>query len=717
MDGYVTIGAKLNLKQLEKDLKVTEKELQQLENERLKMSNDLEKKLARKKALGQEIETSRGDIRKAKKEYSEITKEINFINEALKQNEGEIESSKNNISLIKGNIVEAKKEIEKDNVISSISQSVNAINKSLKNTITSVVKWGLALIGVRGVFSFISSSMHIIAQYDKQLGADIQYIKYAIAMTLKPVIEYIVNLVYKLLQYLGYIIQKWTGYNIFKYSSKGVYNTIKGVKELKKQLAGFDEMNVLSDTSGGSGGGTPSIDLSKLKGDVPEWVDWIATHGDLVIQIIEGIGVALAGLKLADLFTKLGLIEGQAKALMGLGIGLALYGIIETIKNIMVYIKDPTWENFTPIMESLGIAITGVGIALVAMNMANPIGWIVALTGVVMALTPTLNDWFDEIVYGTKSTRSLKKAQDELNEAIKESTRASNELARAYDNAEEEEKKLNELEKKHKLSGAQLYREVQNGTLTYAQMTKAQKDVYKQYLNTLTAMEQLEKASTDNVNAQQNEINKRLESQLSLSKTTEDYNKFGNAVVEAWNKGKISTDEAQKLIAKAMGEMDKDVANTFSKTLPENLKKGLDAKLFKNDINKFKNDIVKALIITNPLTYTIKYSVDVVKKITGHKKGAIAYFKKGGIVDVPKLASGGIVNQPGRGVPLTSAIAGEHGAEGVIPLTDSQQMRLLGEAIGKYITINATITNTMNGRVISKEIQRINNDNQFIYNG
>ena len=37
------------------------------------------------------------------------------------------------------------------------------------------------------------------------------------------------------------------------------------------------------------------------------------------------------------------------------------------------------------------------------------------------------------------------------------------------------------------------------------------------------------------------------------------------------------------------------------------------------------------------------------------------------------------------------AIAGESGREGVIPLTDSQQMALLGEAIGKYININATI--------------------------
>ena len=64
----------------------------------------------------------------------------------------------------------------------------------------------------------------------------------------------------------------------------------------------------------------------------------------------------------------------------------------------------------------------------------------------------------------------------------------------------------------------------------------------------------------------------------------------------------------------------------------------------------------------------------------------------------------------------TSAFGGEAGAEGVIPLTDSQAMETLGEAIGRYITINANITNSMNGRVISRELQKIQSSNNFAYN-
>lgn len=59
---------------------------------------------------------------------------------------------------------------------------------------------------------------------------------------------------------------------------------------------------------------------------------------------------------------------------------------------------------------------------------------------------------------------------------------------------------------------------------------------------------------------------------------------------------------------------------------------------------------------------------------------------------------------------------GEKGAEGVIPLTDSQAMATLGEAIGRYITINANITNKMNGRVISRQMQQIMANQDFAYN-
>lgn len=89
------------------------------------------------------------------------------------------------------------------------------------------------------------------------------------------------------------------------------------------------------------------------------------------------------------------------------------------------------------------------------------------------------------------------------------------------------------------------------------------------------------------------------------------------------------------------------------------------------------------------------------------------------IPQIPKLAKGTILNAPGRGVPVAggTASAGEAGREAYLPLSDTQLLEELGSTIGKYITINANITNSMNGRVISRQLQQIRNDREFAYNG
>lgn len=88
------------------------------------------------------------------------------------------------------------------------------------------------------------------------------------------------------------------------------------------------------------------------------------------------------------------------------------------------------------------------------------------------------------------------------------------------------------------------------------------------------------------------------------------------------------------------------------------------------------------------------------------------------IPTIPKLAKGTILNNPGKGVPVANgrAIAGEAGREAYLPLSDTQLLEELGYTIGKYITINANIVNTMNGRVISKELKKISGESDFAAN-
>lgn len=78
------------------------------------------------------------------------------------------------------------------------------------------------------------------------------------------------------------------------------------------------------------------------------------------------------------------------------------------------------------------------------------------------------------------------------------------------------------------------------------------------------------------------------------------------------------------------------------------------------------------------------------------------------IPQIPRLAKGTILNAPGRGVPVAggTALAGEAGREAYLPLSDTQLLEELGSTIGKYITINANITNTMNRKSYLKTITK-----------
>jgi len=128
---------------------------------------------------------------------------------------------------------------------------------------------------------------------------------------------------------------------------------------------------------------------------------------------------------------------------------------------------------------------------------------------------------------------------------------------------------------------------------------------------------------------------------------------------------------------------------------------------FKAVVNGVLNAIES--ILNTPIK-AINKLINTINALPGIKLKNLSTFK------LPRLAKGGIINMPGKGTLVGSAIAGESGREAILPLTDSQQMELLGEAIGRYITINANITNTMNGRIISRELQKINNENSFAGN-
>ena len=326
MDGEITIGTKLDTKQF--DAQITELE---------RKVNDIEKMLENPKKLG----LSSRDVQEL---------------------EVELEKAKNKLISLR----QQKERATESGSVKQLSEGFKNFGSSIQSSIRNVARLALGIFGIRSAFMFLRRASSDLASYDQQYATNLEYIRYALTQAIAPVLQWIVNLAAKLLGYINAIMQGWFGINLFSRGSAknfqkmkaGASGASKAVKEIKKQLAGFDEINKLTDqsdtgTSAGAGGvGMPSFDLSAMQGEPPAWLQWIIDNKDLILSILAGIAAGLLAIKLG------------ASGIQALGIGVMVAGIIYTIQSLLDYLKDPNWENFGKVIQGIGIAIVGLGILI-----------------------------------------------------------------------------------------------------------------------------------------------------------------------------------------------------------------------------------------------------------------------------------------------------------------------------------------------------------------
>jgi len=490
-----------------------------------------------------------------------------------------------------------------------VQDTLRNINSSASNVGKSIVRWGLTLLGVRSAMTLIRSSMSTLSQYDEQLAKNMEYIRYVIAMALKPLIEYIVSLVFTLLQYINYIAQAWFGVNLFANASaesmeknaKASGTMAKNIKEARKDLLGFDKINKLSsqDTSSGGasggGGAIPSVDLSKMlpQGEVPDWLKWIADYGDLVQKLLFMIGAGLVAIKLG------------LTPLQGFGVAIALEGIVELVQDLSSYIDKldsslenhgTTWKEFGKIIQDIGIIITGIGIVIGSVSLA--------LIGLGVAIVGTYVAFYEEI--------------------------------------------SNFLSKGRELIDGFIHWVEDNTGVLFAFFLGILDGLYDFFVDTIHGFIRPMKDVFDGI----------------------------------------------LLIFKG------DFVGGFI-----SITRGLG--------NKIVSIINRLIDIINMVFSPLRQMITLIGRVTG-QNWSITNVK---IPRASYLATGGIINYPGRGVPLTGAIGGERGQEGVLPLSDETAMERIGEKIGKHIRINLDLTNEMDGRVFSRVTKQINMEDEFARNG
>ena len=196
---------------------------------------------------------------------------------------------------------------------------------------------------------------------------------------------------------------------------------------------------------------------------------------------------------------------------------------------------------------------------------------------------------------------------------------------------------------------------------------------------------------------------------LDASKHTEDYTK----VVSASNR-------ELDYVSKNASPLWKNISNVAGQE-SDRMKRSVEGTW--NGIKRVAQDNMNAI---NRLTATPKIKgdfSDLQNKLNklGNMQGSTTFFGQGvaNALSRIKLARGGIIYNPGRGVALTSVVGGEAtgGAEGVIPMNNEQSMDLIGQSIAKHLVVNLTNTTMLDGKVIAREQRKIEDNTNFATNG
>lgn len=427
MDGYLKIKTKIDNKDVDKGIEEIESKIKKLQTDNEKGSSEqkiLQEEINRYEKLQQEADKYKQKISSLNKEkqamfikngfnralpdsempnYIKVTSELenvrakySNINSEIDKQAPKIEKVYSKLDKIKTKQTENNTKIQqfKSKIESikanNIKSSIDGIGKSITGQISKIGKMAMAVVGIRTAWSAVRSAVNLVSQYNPQISADLQYMAYCIANIVAPAVQWLTRLLYTALSYINAIMQAWFGINIFANSSAKAFKkmqssaggTAKSAKEIQKSLQGFDEMNILSDNSNSSSGGgggiaTPSMDLSNMQGEIPEWLKWIIDNKDLILSVISGITAGL-------LAWKLGL-----KGIKALGIGVLISGIMYTIQSLISYLNDGSWENFGKIIQGIGVALLGLAIIIGSVP--------VAVAGAITLIVGTIVKYWEQI--------------------------------------------------------------------------------------------------------------------------------------------------------------------------------------------------------------------------------------------------------------------------------------------------------------------------------
>lgn len=210
-------------------------------------------------------------------------------------------------------------------------KSADHMGDGIKKAIATMSKYTIAIFGARSAFYAIKSAIGSAVSENEKLNNTVTAMKGVLAHALSPAIERVVYYIQYGLAYLNLFIKTLTGVDLvaqynakaLKKQAEATRETAKATKDAKNQLAGFDEKNMLSSNASDKADKTgvesiaPTLNLPDVSGGKFEQIcetikknlgDILAFAGGAMIavgfvllvcgQIPMGIAAILAGIAL-----------------------------------------------------------------------------------------------------------------------------------------------------------------------------------------------------------------------------------------------------------------------------------------------------------------------------------------------------------------------------------------------------------------------------------
>lgn len=609
------------------------------------------------------------------------------------KNEAELERLQNQLISIK-----TKMNDFGDTSVKQTTKMSDGFKKSTKG----IKQFALSLISVGSIFALISKASTSYLETDEKLSSQIQANWVGLGTILEPIINLIVNLMKKGVTAILYFMSQLTGVDyIAKANAAALKKQEKATKDLtkanQKYTASFDEMNIAQDTTSssasGSGIGLELFSISDLGNDtikiieriakalkpitkgIKDIIDWALDNPDTLAKILGG--TALIGL--------IGKIIGnKSTGLLGIKTllaSLATMGVISIVINVKEMYEQG--KKTKKVVEEVNEKLEEKD----------------------KLQKKEINNYKEN----TKNLQKNTKATDEQSKSLNKITNETINYASAVNQGHKEAGLMENAVRKLTGEYQQTQKVIRNNIDNSFESLMAQREMYEQGL--------LNEEQTKQYKETLQQFN---ETMFGTSKESKELREeYGNNTASLL-KLKVMQDEVNKSMLdtgqKSLG-VTKGINNITEslKKIPNKTTINIDTTKIntaKTQVDKLKDSLLDIVKKATKIDLGINFG----GTLGGLQSGFEQLFKKFGI-KTTKLAVGGIVNNPGRGVSMHDIRTGESGAEGILPLTDPNAMSELGYAIGKWITINLTNVTKLDNRTISKEQKKINNETSFATNG